>query len=131
MTSTKTPKATKKQLANRKRWIKALRSGKYKQGYGCLGNTKSGYCCLGVGAKVCDVRFVSYATLSESFRDAVGLKTPEGCFHMTSSLMKKISEPEDRPSSRHYTLTYCNDGAHLPFDVIADIIESEPKGLFI
>ena len=30
------------------RWIKALRSGKYKQARSALRNKKVGYCCLGV-----------------------------------------------------------------------------------
>lgn len=41
----------KKEVA--KKWVKALRSGKYKQGYGCLKQTnlkknKTYHCCLGV-----------------------------------------------------------------------------------
>lgn len=38
----------------KERWIKALRSGKYTQGYGvlCDGNK---YCCLGVIEKICNV----------------------------------------------------------------------------
>jgi hypothetical protein len=52
--------ATKKQLAARKRWVKALRSGKYQQGqsYLCTDNGWEGqygdprYCCLGVSAEI-------------------------------------------------------------------------------
>lgn len=33
-------------------WVKALRSGKYKQGRGALRNTNNEFCCLGV---LCDV----------------------------------------------------------------------------
>jgi len=40
----------KKQIA--KLWIKALRSGKYKQGQTVLRNEKDEYCCLGV---LCDL----------------------------------------------------------------------------
>lgn len=36
----------------KKRWIKALRSGKYKQGKGRLRNEKDEFCCLGV---FCDI----------------------------------------------------------------------------
>lgn len=35
-----------------KRWIKALRSGEYKQGRGCLRTDNNEFCCLGV---LCDV----------------------------------------------------------------------------
>jgi hypothetical protein len=36
----------------KKKWVKALRSGKYKQGSINLRNTKGGYCCLGVLAEI-------------------------------------------------------------------------------
>lgn len=32
------------------KWVKALRSGEYKQGKECLGNKDNGYCCLGIAA---------------------------------------------------------------------------------
>lgn len=38
--------------ADCKRWIKALRSGKYKQGKGVLCSERGNYCCLGVYADV-------------------------------------------------------------------------------
>lgn len=40
------------QAANRKKWIEALESGKYKQTKSCLRDFKDGYCCLGVA---CDI----------------------------------------------------------------------------
>jgi hypothetical protein len=53
----------KTKLANRKKWLKALRSGKYKQttrtlatderGTPCAPNEGHRFCCLGVAAKVC------------------------------------------------------------------------------
>ena len=43
----------KQQKANRKKWVAALRSGKYKQGKGQLyDNLDEKYCCLGVA---CDL----------------------------------------------------------------------------
>lgn len=42
---------TKTQIAARKQWVKALRSGKYQQAIGRL-RRDGGYCCLGVA---CDV----------------------------------------------------------------------------
>lgn len=35
-----------------KKWLEALRSGKYKQGYNRLKDDKDGYCCLGVGVEI-------------------------------------------------------------------------------
>lgn len=40
----------------RSRWLKALRSGRYKQGTGALHQPRSNrYCCLGVAARECGV----------------------------------------------------------------------------
>lgn len=42
------------------KWLKALESGKYKQGSGCLCNSKDdikSYCCLGVGAAILGKEF--------------------------------------------------------------------------
>jgi hypothetical protein len=36
----------------KQKWVGALRSGKYKQGYNCLRNRQDGFCCFGV---LCDV----------------------------------------------------------------------------
>jgi len=55
--STKDEIVTKKRRTElRKRWLAALRSGKYKQGYECLksrsGKKKAEHCCLGVACEV-------------------------------------------------------------------------------
>lgn len=51
-------------------WIKALRSGKYKQGMGFLRDSQDGYCCLGI---LCDL--AGYPSTLEGksyqYRDAV------------------------------------------------------------
>lgn len=42
-------------IANRRKWIKALRSSKYKQGFGALRkaiNYQTTHCCLGVACEV-------------------------------------------------------------------------------
>jgi hypothetical protein len=50
MKQDKLPKAFKN------KWLKALRSGEYKQGDGKLWNKKDNtYCCLGVAGKLCGV----------------------------------------------------------------------------
>jgi hypothetical protein len=41
------------------KWVKALRSGDYEQGHGCLRDSAGGYCCLGVLAEVAGERSVS------------------------------------------------------------------------
>lgn len=43
----------------KKKWVDALRSGKYKQGKGMLYNgSNDSYCCLGVAAEVCGLDMV-------------------------------------------------------------------------
>jgi len=43
------------------RWIKALRSGEYKQGIGQLFNkADNSYCCLGIYCKVNDIKITNF-----------------------------------------------------------------------
>lgn len=57
MTTTPTAKRTAQQTKNLKAWIRALRSGEYKQTKGALAKQRpdgtDGFCCLGVVADVC------------------------------------------------------------------------------
>lgn len=39
----------------KKKWVKALRSGKFKQARHTLGNQDRGYCCLGVACSIAGV----------------------------------------------------------------------------
>lgn len=108
------------QKANRKLWVEALRSGKYEQGRGRLRRLDN-YCCLGVLAdvagcawsKATDGRWKSERHTFDApalARDFVGLSQGEGSFGDTC-------------------LTGINDSGKS-FSEIADIIESEPPGLF-
>lgn len=45
-------KLDRKDLNQLKKWINALRSGKYKQGRYALQDSNNGYCCLGVACKI-------------------------------------------------------------------------------
>ena len=108
------------QKANRKIWVEALRSGKYKQGDELL-HHKSRYCCLGVLAHVSGVSdrdLGDQRTLRSlsSVMDFVGLRDNCGEFYGDNG--------GGEPSLAHIN----DDGA--PFSEIADIIESEPPGLF-
>lgn len=38
-------------------WLEALKSGKYKQGKGKLGNDEMGYCCWGLGCKLAKIDY--------------------------------------------------------------------------
>lgn len=112
--------------ANRKLWVEALRSGKYEQASGHL-RTTEGYCCLGVLADIAGAKWrpdgfgAFYAevdcwgsrSIAPSFvRAFVGLKDECGMFGDDDTLAER------------------NDSG-TTFSEIADIIESEPGGLFI
>lgn len=111
---------------NRGLWVQALRSGEYKQIKGELQN-EGGHCCLGV---LCDVwaketggsgyvtspingEFVGGVldTQPNSIKNWVGLSTDAG----DSAYGNSLAELNDEGVS---------------FLELADIIESEPKGLF-
>lgn len=132
---------------NAKKWVAALRSGKYKQGTAVLHNvTRGTHCCLGVacdlyaqehpellvedevrhqvarsarpdGESVTVVRTYGGATaaLPKQVQRWLGLSTYHGAFYK-----KGVSTG---------LVTY-NDSGRFDFDAIADIIESEPAGLF-
>jgi hypothetical protein len=122
---------TKKQKAVVSRWVKALRSGEYKQGKEWLHQKndrgQDRFCCLGVlcdlavkakviSAPVADNEVFIYdkedTHLPPKVRKWAGIKTPNGDFEFGDSL----AEVND-------------DGKK--FTTIAKIIESKPDGLFV
>jgi len=103
----------------RKKWIAALRSGKYEQGRDQLRSGKE-YCCLGV---LCDLavknrvisRFIGKdELLPRKVQKWAALSTDDGAYFTT-----------------YFTgsLTGLNDDGES-FKEIADVIERKPKGLF-
>lgn len=109
-----------------KKWVAALRSGEFKQGSKRLKDDDK-YCCLGVACVLakregvipddaswedeCQKPCLSLREQFEAVKDWLGLQGPEGWM-------------DDLPS-----LTVINDDG-ATFSKIADLIESEPKGLF-
>jgi hypothetical protein len=123
------------QAVNRKKWIAALRSGKYKQGYGRL-NIGNEFCCLGVACELAYFEGVvtkqednysyyycynkSFNTLPESVIDWLGIITESG------RLKEKIEikNPNDTLESL-WSLVDVNDSIKFTFNDIADLIEQE------
>jgi hypothetical protein len=113
---------------NAKLWVKELREGGHKQTTdGVLQNSDS-FCCLGVACLVyeretgnklprdCEGN-LGNTVLDDSFdvvRTWLGLKTCKGCGTV---------------KEEYVNLAAINDGG-MSFSKIADIIESEPEGLF-
>lgn len=112
---------------NAKKWVEALRSGKYEQGKMALRH-ENRFCCLGVACEVFienggaikiaidpdgDATYAGLACrLPKEVSDWIGIKSPLGRFEEKASLSS------------------LNDNGSTFFE-IADIIESEPKGLFV
>lgn len=111
---------------NAKKWVAALRSGEFIQGTGVLfdGNR---YCCLGVACVVAERNGIALHrrdsdvcvefdgennVLPKSVQEWIGLKSEGGQYH-------------------DGTLWRDNDIHCKSLSQIADIIESEPEGLFV
>lgn len=119
--------------ANAQKWVDALRSGKYRQTKGALHRTENGdeFCCLGVACKVYleenpgsldthrGLGIIMYelrrSILPEPVRLWLGLKSATGTFAGSPHGNRDLTTENDRG---------------VVFDQIADIIESNPKGLF-
>lgn len=109
----------------KKLWVKALKSGKYKQGQGYLA-TDDGHCCLGV---LCDLAVkegvLKPPRLSKDhdcrvFGKASIYLLPPKVAHWAK--LKHQDPPIDHV--KYTKLTHANDGG-LSFETIADIIEEQ------
>lgn len=129
---------TKEQEKNVRAWVKALRSGEYKQGQGQLRKYNS-FCCLGVA---CEISGSSYegdrAYPSQEIATQIyGLQTRGGALELTPDCphYQRIADFYDPYGGgvgiTNVELAGLNDGPGLTFDQIADIIEHRPEGLFV
>lgn len=111
------------------KWVKALRSGKYKQGQVGRLKSESGYCCLGV---LCEIEGM------KSAQDVAG-----GYYYYGQNQTHTHAYPDGK-SLRHglgmitnsIFLSQLNDagipefpGGRFTFEEIADIIEQEWRSL--
>ena len=125
------------------KWIKALRSNKYEQGYKCLSRNNQ-YCCLGVLCELGvqenliskwqnpqNITFYNgrSAYLGQEARDVFGLITQSGNFIVTEKIRDLVREYISLELGEMTSLASLND-YRVPFRIIADVIECDPKGLF-
>lgn len=102
-------------------WIKALKSGKYKQGRGNL-NYKGAYCCLGVLCEVylenCDKPEIEKKT---------EIKYNNIVFYggWSASIPDEVREWSGLSNHSQANLIQLNDKANKSFAEIADYIEKE------
>lgn len=102
-----------------KKWVKALRSGKYKKGIGQLKNKKDEYCCLGV---LCDLSGKPWNGLDglppKDIDVWAGFKSRS--YNFSKKYKVKHSKSEE--------LTFLNDQG-LSFKQIANLIENNYEDL--
>lgn len=105
----------------KEKWLEALRSGRYKQGYSNLKNSDDQYCCLGV---LCDLHGKETGnefTGRYYLRDRYSL--PEEVVSWSGLSGPWAAIPE--PINDHNSLADMNDKFKFTFHQIADIIEKQ------
>ncbi len=114
----------KKEIADK--WVKALRSGEYKQCEGALRNYNASYYCLGV---LCEISSLDKWIESEIFDDECGENTEnENDFYLGKDelLPREVMRWSDMKSNNGIfkgdDLASLNDSG-ITFNEIADIIE--------
>lgn len=110
---------------NAKKWVEALESGEYDQTFGTLEN-ECGYCCLGVACKIYE-----HDTGAKLAKNNIGYYAG----HDLSSGFKVVKDWLGLVDScgvygLGWLLSEANDSGRS-FAEIAEIIKSEPKGLFV
>ena len=127
---------------NAREWVAALRSGDFEQGRNVLASLDGRYCCLGVACEVYRRHFDLPKGRSISAAAYFFGSTPEPR-RMTSPFEGVFVLPGDvatwlglaTPTGRFgpngdASLADLNDMRSASFAEIADVIESEPAGLF-
>lgn len=111
-------------IANRRKWIKALRSSKYKQGFGALRETinyQTTHCCLGVACEV--------FTKPEEFSEFLNGPTNWSCL-----VPNRVSELLGIVSDELRGILASRNDSYNSFAEIADMLEKnitlEDKDLF-
>jgi hypothetical protein len=124
---TKKQKLTKLQ----KEWVKALRSGRYKQTTGVLCKLDSGgYCCLGVAARVCGIPKAKIVGIHD-LGDRDYLEAAKTKLRLRDGSGRLSKAHQVSPYNVYTHLTGLNDNANLSFKEIADLIEKDPENVFL
>jgi hypothetical protein len=115
---------------NAKKWVAALRSGKYKQGKGKLHDVDDKYCCLGIA---CKVAMENGVELNKKYNADDLWYTYDGkSTYLPSSVLLWLRLRNGRGGCPDYStdLAAYNDTG-ITFNQIADIIEREHEDLFV
>lgn len=126
--------ATEQQIENRKLWVEALRSDKYAQGKGKL-RAGDSFCCLGV---LCDLAGEKWTPTETYEGPAFATSETDEIYDASKKAMEFVGlkdatggyDVDVEDEGYDTTLADQNDRGKT-FAEIADIIESNPAGLFI
>lgn len=115
----------KKKIADR--LVRALRSGKYKQGQGYL-NYQGKFCCLGV---LCDLAEKSGVVVSEDYYNVTTYDNKSSTLPESvqdwSGIHSELGEIQEKfTKSKFKNLAHMNDN-EVPFKTIANFIERNYK----
>ncbi len=116
---------------NAKKWIKALRSGEFKQTKGTL-NDENGYCCLGVACSVYEKE--TGKTLprdDKGYYNGGALPFLRGKFDIVKEWLGLKDDVGWLENDVRRSLVDINDLENTNFNSIADIIEKNQEKLFI
>jgi len=124
---------TKKQVErNIRRWIKALRSGDYKQGTNSL-SYNGKHCCLGVACEVFKIEKQKCVTSGGKelcvwqYKDDGSLKWARA--NLPDKVRQLLGLQNHDGKYNDFSLIRLNDTGHS-FEQIANVIQSQPSGLF-
>lgn len=107
-----------------RKWVDALRSGKYRQRKNYLGNENNEYCCLGV---LCELA-VKEGVISKEQENWQGSKInkyDDSTHVLPHSVMSWTGILDMVPQVGGESLDYWNDCEEKTFSEIADMIEKE------
>lgn len=107
---------TKKDIRQFKKWMKALRSGKYHQTEGTLQNV-NGFCCLGVACKV-------LIPEDKQLKDEHGLLCGMLSYEQKYSPEWLVNLVVNFKNQTDERVTELNDDGDFNFDEIADVLEA-------
>lgn len=113
---------------NAKKWVAALRSGKYQQGKTMLCENGK-HCCLGVA---CEIAIANGIALEREVKEDGHVSYGDGFTAiMPLEVTQWLKLSNNLGSNKTGESLAVKNDKGVPFDQIADFIESEPKGLFV
>ena len=111
------------------KWVAALRSGEYKQGFEQLKDCNGNFCCLGVLSDLAEKEGIVESVQEEIGPRAFGYRTKgsENSFKfgtLPKAVMDWAGLDSDNPIiGDNNRATYCNDVCRMSFNKIADLVE--------